>query len=445
METKEYMRNTLVRDKLISLVLIAVLAMTFTCSIGNIPSYAASNVIIGHAATGENGSKNQQPGDQTGKEVYTKAWFYNSSKTASAHWTVVARCKEKAKAKRIAQVVKDACDNNNIGYCTTHYSSFYKKLKKTGDPNDPSTWDASKITAKTETTCTPLIASAVQAAGISLGDKVGYEADYLARVLASTGEFTLYFASEDSLYKQALAIAKNANDLVINSEIPTTDKYLITGDILLSLHPHGATVISSPNSATMKVTEKKYATSSNKSKYGYVRGKNYITKTDINVRYGPGTTYKKKKLTELTSDGQQHAKADKDGYAVLKSGTEVSVLEINGRWVRIPSGWLCGGTTSGTKYLKAVKTTKKTSKVTIKVGKDYKLLAELYVRTGPGTNYKAVKRSSLSASAKKYAVTGITAAKFKKGTVVTCLKKSGDWMKVPSGWICCKQGNVANA
>ena len=84
--------------------------------------------------------------------------------------------------------------------------------------------------------------------------------------------------------------------------------------------------------------------------------------------------------------------------------------------------------------------TTKTSTTKYVVGKNYKLQCAMNVRKGPGTKYGKVKRSSLSKSAKKCSYAGKYAV-FKKGTVVTCKKVSGNWMKVPSGWICIKEGN----
>ena len=57
---------------------------------------------------------------------------------------------------------------------------------------------------------------------------------------------------------------------------------------------------------------------------------------------------------------------------------------------------------------------------------------------------KTKKRSALTSNAKRYAKSG-TKAMLKKNTVVTCLQIKGDWMKIPSGWMCCKAGNVSNA
>lgn len=94
---------------------------------------------------------------------------------------------------------------------------------------------------------------------------------------------------------------------------------------------------------------------------------------------------------------------------------------------------------------KKVVTKKTSSKVVLKVGREYKLLKAIYVRKGPGKKYAIKKKSQLTKDGKKHACKTTKKAKLKKNTVVTCIKKSGDWIKIPSGWMCAKKGNVANA
>ena len=83
---------------------------------------------------------------------------------------------------------------------------------------------------------------------------------------------------------------------------------------------------------------------------------------------------------------------------------------------------------------------------TYSVGEDYKLQDNMKVRTGAGTSYRQKKRSELTADGKKHALSG-TYACLKKSTVVTCQKvvkkTNGDiWLKIPSGYVCAKQGKV---
>lgn len=70
-----------------------------------------------------------------------------------------------------------------------------------------------------------------------------------------------------------------------------------------------------------------------------VTGTYEVTASDLSVRTGPGTGYRRKRHDELTKDGQKHDK-DKDGC--LEKGTRVTVYEWKNGWARTPSGWLCG-------------------------------------------------------------------------------------------------------
>lgn len=457
---------------------------------------ASSDVILGHAASGENGLRNQKPGDQTGKEVYTMNWDYNASPTSARNWDVVIRCNDSSKAKIMAKIMKDACDNPNVGYCITHRTSFFDKLKAAG-------WDASKIDTTCETSCTPMISACIIAAGIDgFGKKGDLSAVALYERAQKSPDFTCF----------------------TTSDYTTVPDKLMTGDIILSVEPkqHGAMVVSAPkrtqseeNAVFCKVkfrnidhlnasisvpkgtelTIKLNNGEGNKTltvngtvnidskfkpkKNGYYmpgwtvsgrtltakfnrivetqvsesisktlkKGSEYTLLDDMSIRIGPGTYYPKKLRMSLTADGKKHAL--NGTYACIKKGTVVTCMEVKGAWVRTPSGWMCAGE-GDTSYVKLKKTAKPSTKPstgsssTVTVGKNYKLLDNMNVRKGPGTNYAIKKRSTLSASARKHALTGTTNAVLKKGTVVTCKKvsKDGNWMQIPSGWICCKKGNV---
>lgn len=73
----------------------------------------------------------------------------------------------------------------------------------------------------------------------------------------------------------------------------------------------------------------------------YSVGKTYTTQVELKVRTGPGTKYRAKKYSELTTDGKKHD-ADKDG--ALNKGTRVTCKEVRkvGQdiWIRTPSGWI---------------------------------------------------------------------------------------------------------
>lgn len=70
-----------------------------------------------------------------------------------------------------------------------------------------------------------------------------------------------------------------------------------------------------------------------------------VTASDLSVRTGPGTNYRRKTYAELTADAKNHD-YDKDGC--INKGTRVTVKEWKNGWARIPSGWVSGD------YLKKV-------------------------------------------------------------------------------------------
>ena len=70
-----------------------------------------------------------------------------------------------------------------------------------------------------------------------------------------------------------------------------------------------------------------------------------ITASDLSVRTGPGTNYRRKTYEELTQNAKAHD-YDKDGC--INYGTRVTVSKFDGDWAKIPSGWVAK------RYLKKV-------------------------------------------------------------------------------------------
>lgn len=83
-------------------------------------------------------------------------------------------------------------------------------------------------------------------------------------------------------------------------------------------------------------------------------GKNYTLQANMYVRDAPGGN--KKQYIQLTTNAKSHAVKQTDGSAVLKKGTVVTVKEVavvdGAIWVKIPSGWVCAVTASGTIYVR---------------------------------------------------------------------------------------------
>lgn len=332
---------------------------------------------IGHACNDEHGRlTGGSAGDQTGKEVAISKWNYGSG---AYGWTFVARVKDVDVARSIANNMKAACDNNNIGYDKNSRRTLYYAAK---DNN----WNIAGITKKVECDCISLVSTVCTASGVPISVNAGSRD--LKQYLIDSKCFTIFTGDK---YTQS-------------------DKYLQPGDILCTEGKHACIVVESDNPISRKVIDS-----------NYVIGKKYKLLCDLKVRKGPGTGYSATKT--------------------LKKGNIVKCIRTRGNWIKYSKGWICGK--QGDK--KYVKIYKASNTLVIKVGKNYKLAKALYVRKGPGTSYAIKKRSSLTADARKHAITGTTKAMLKKGTIVTCLEKKGDWMRIPSGWICCKKGNITKA
>lgn len=89
-------------------------------------------------------------------------------------------------------------------------------------------------------------------------------------------------------------------------------------------------------------------------------------------------------------------------------------------------------------YLGCIYLSKKPATPHIKKG-NHKLLVDLFVRAGAGTNYAILKYTQLTADGKLHAYLQSKAC-LKAGTVVTVSEtktvKGNIWCKIPSGWIC---------
>ena len=143
-------------------------------------------VLIGSARIDENGrAHGGKAGDQTGKEVSTQSWYRHSK-----GW-VVLRAKDPKKAAKIAQAMRAACANDNIGYDQYQNQTLWNAVKDKG-------YDPAKATVKCETDCARLVRVCCAYAGIMARDfYTATEAAYLM----DTGEFvkltTSRYTSQD--------------------------------------------------------------------------------------------------------------------------------------------------------------------------------------------------------------------------------------------------------
>ena len=80
--------------------------------------------MIVHASIDENKkAKNGNAGDQTGKEVCTRAWY-------SKPWDYALRFKHDKTAKKVAKIAVKLANSNLVGYDQNQRNTLYKALKK---------------------------------------------------------------------------------------------------------------------------------------------------------------------------------------------------------------------------------------------------------------------------------------------------------------------------
>ena len=162
-------------------------------------------------------------GDQNGKEVKISNW-YSYGKSG---WDVVIRPKDRNKAHRMAEAMKAACANDNIGYDQWQRESLLTEVKKVGN-------DFSKITTPTETDCSALVATVIVATGTpeekmrnkNRGNKLAYTGD-LKSLCAASSEFTI----------------------LTEKKYLTSGDYLLEGDIILNEKSHVVVAIENGSKA----------------------------------------------------------------------------------------------------------------------------------------------------------------------------------------------------
>ena len=219
------------------------------------------------------------PGDQNnGKEVSTQDYYVSSK-----GW-VLLRCKDKAKRKLIAEAMRKACDNNNIGYSQESRSTLYNNVKSSG-------FDPSKTTKKVNTDCSALVRVCCNYAGITVGDFVTTNE---ASVLVKTGEF----------------------EKLTDSKYTKSSDYLMKGDILVTKTKGHTVVVLSDGSLAAE---------------GSIAATDTVTVTvtagSWNVRSGPGTEYD---VIGTVHGGDVMTLVETDGWKFVKNGDVMGFISQKG-------------------------------------------------------------------------------------------------------------------
>lgn len=180
------------------------------------------SVQIAHASLDENGKiSGGQAGDQTTKEVCIRSWY-------SKPWNVVLRATDPAMREKIAQAMRDAAENNNIGYDQGQRNTLLSQARQYS-------YDMSKITVPCETDCSALVSVACMYAGIPenilyINGNCSVTSNLRSRLMA-TGKFQ-EFTDNDHLNK---------------------DNYLVVGDILLKEGKHVAVAVTNGDTISPSV------------------------------------------------------------------------------------------------------------------------------------------------------------------------------------------------
>ena len=181
-------------------------------------------------------------------------------------------------------------------------------------------------------------------------------------------------------------------------------------------------------------------TETSQSTSGFTTGTYTITASDLIVRDAPNGN--PVGHGGLSADGKAH---DKDGDGALDKGTRITVSQIsvsgNDIWGKCPSGWVClkkensvYAVKDGSSSASTGSSSSSSSTSNSKTLGTYEVTAsDLSVRTGPGTNYRRKTYSELTADAKNhdYDKDGC----INQGTRVTVKEWSGNWARIPSGWV----------
>ena len=177
------------------------------------------DVAIGHASINERYSiSGGIPGDQTGREVYIRAWYKNG-------WNKMIRCNDEAVADLMATAMEQACANNNIGYAQDKRNTSFVEAQKVN-------WVLKDIKTPCEADCSSLIRVCVNCGfyayngTLPLPDVTDtFYTGNMANELKKTGLFTVYTASRylsnpNNLQRGDILVAEGSHTVMVLKDSP---------------------------------------------------------------------------------------------------------------------------------------------------------------------------------------------------------------------------------
>ena len=150
-----------------------------------------------------------QAGDQTGTEWQVRSWYQYSK-----GWNCVLRYPDIKVGEKIAELAKEAANNDNIGYDQGQRLTFWYALEK-------AKYKPENIKTKCEADCSAGVTAIVKAVG------------YLKEIQPLKDlSITNYTGSMKTNFRAA------GFDVLTDQKYLTSDKYLLPGDILLNEKHH---------------------------------------------------------------------------------------------------------------------------------------------------------------------------------------------------------------
>lgn len=348
-------------------------------------------IYLAQSSIDENGNiHGGQAGNQSGKELNTTT-FYSSS---SRPWLFILRAADERVRAEVVKQAKAGVANPYIGYDQWERNTLLSQAKAAN-------WQLANIKTPCETDCSAfgavcIIAAVYNVLGSSAGDAV-YNALYAGGNLPATMNMK---QKGQSCSPYITVVNFNGSGSLQNGDVLTRDGHtviVVDGAIAGATLTTGTTSVSSntypckgwkgesvkniqralinkgyscgnsgvdgdfgkdTNAAVIAfqrdngleqdgivgpLTQAKlFASGGSSSNVSYSTGLYITCVSNLNVRTGAGTNYRKKAKNELTADGQKHSNAN----GQLNSGTAVTVYSIKkdnegNPWANIPSGWIC--------------------------------------------------------------------------------------------------------
>lgn len=177
-------------------------------------------VAIGHASINEKaGTENGIAGDQTGREVYIRAWYKNG-------WNKMIRCKDAKVANLMAKAMEQACANDNIGYAQDRRNTSFTEAKKVN-------WVLKNIKTPCEADCSSLIRLCVNCGYYAYNKTLPFPdanatfyTGNMAEKLKETELFTVYtnkkyLENSNNLKRGDILVAEEHHTVMVLKDSPT--------------------------------------------------------------------------------------------------------------------------------------------------------------------------------------------------------------------------------